>query len=87
MSTLDDTLPFGPPGGEDAADPLYRRGARRLRATLAAAAFWVAVALPFLYVPLLASGVSSDAERTALATLLALNVATLYVGHGHRPGA
>jgi len=83
MSTLDEALPFGSPVGDD-AEPVYRRGARQLRATVAAAAFWTAVALPFLYVPLLVGGLASG-ERAALAALLALNVAALYVGHGHRP--
>ena len=83
MSALDDALPFDTPVDDD-AEPLYRRGARRLRATVAAAAFWTAVVLPFLYVPLLVGGLAPG-EGVALAALAALNVAALYAGHGHRP--
>jgi len=50
-------------------------------ATLRAFAFWTAVVVPFLHVPLLASGLSAPGELRAFAALLALNVAALYVGH------
>ncbi len=72
-----------------------RRVRCRLRRTLAvaarlveppvrAAAFWSAVALPFLNVALLANGLSTTAETTAFVTLLVANVAALYVGQPHR---
>ncbi len=68
-----------------------RRVGRRLRRTLAvaaglvgppvrAAAFWSAVALPFLNVALLANGLSTAAETTAFLALLVANVVALYVG-------
>ena len=45
-------------------------------------AFWAAVALPFLHLPLLlATGLSSPSTTTAFLTLLALNVVALLVGH------
>ena len=44
-------------------------------------AFWTAIALPFLYVPLLASGLESESVRTAFALLVVANVVTLIVGH------
>jgi len=46
--------------------------------------FWSAVALPFLYLPLLFTGISSDAELLTFVGLLALNVAALLAGHGHK---
>lgn len=46
--------------------------------------FWAAVALPFLYVPLLFTGISSDGELLTFVGLLALNVAALLAGHGHK---
>lgn len=46
--------------------------------------FWAAVALPFLYVPLLFAGISSDAELLTFLGLLALNVAALLAGHGYK---
>ncbi|MFC6824517.1 hypothetical protein [Halopelagius fulvigenes] len=45
-------------------------------------AFWLAVTLPFLYLPLLISGLQGE-QVTVFGTLLALNVAALVVGHGH----
>ena len=68
-----------------------RRAGRRLRRTLAglvglagrpvrAAAFWSAVALPFLNVALLANGLSTAAETTAFLALLVANLVALYVG-------
>lgn len=46
-------------------------------------AFWSAVVLPFLHVPLLATGLSTAAERTAFGALLALNAVALYAGHAY----
>lgn len=54
--------------------------------TLRAFAFWAAVVLPFLHVPLLASGLDNAGEWYAFLALLALNVGALYVGHGHDTG-
>lgn len=46
--------------------------------------FWSAVALPFLYVPLVVSGPSTTAEQTALAGLVFAHVLALVLGHRHR---
>lgn len=46
--------------------------------------FWLAVTLPFLYLPLLVSGVSTNGELLTVLTLLGLNVVALVVGHDHR---
>ena len=46
-------------------------------------AFWIAVALPFLYLPLLAGGLRGS-EPTVLVALLAVNLGALVIGHGHR---
>lgn len=46
--------------------------------------FWLAVALPFLYLPLLVTGVTTDGELLSVLVLLALNVVALVAGHGHR---
>jgi len=56
-----------------------------LRRPLTGAAFWAAIALPFLYLPLLASGLDSTATQTAFLVLVALNVVTLLLGHSY-PG-
>ncbi len=46
-------------------------------------AFWTAIALPFLYVPLLASGLQSSSVRTVFAVLVACNAVALLVGHSY----
>jgi len=46
-------------------------------------AFWIAIVLPFLYIPLLASGLNSTAVLTAFAVLVACNAVALFVGHSH----
>lgn len=46
-----------------------------------AAAFWSAIALPFLYLPLLVSGLGSSAQFTAFLGLLALHVVAIVGGH------
>lgn len=46
--------------------------------------FWSAIALPFLYVPLLFTGISTQGELLTFIGLLALNVAALLAGHGHK---
>lgn len=47
-------------------------------------AFWAAVALPFLYVPLLMTGLENPATTAAFLALLACNAVALLVGHSHR---
>lgn len=46
-----------------------------------AIAFWTAIVLPFLYLPLLATGLESRGTIVAFVLLVALNVAALLVGH------
>lgn len=56
-----------------------------LRAPVVALAFWAAIALPFLHVPLLLlTGLNQPAEATAFGTLLVANLFAIYVGHSHR---
>ena len=47
------------------------------------AGFWSAVALPFLHIPLLVTGLDGTAETFAFIALFVLNVLALYVGHPH----
>lgn len=46
-------------------------------------AFWAAVVLPFLHLPLLATGLDSESSTLAFLALVGLNVLALYVGHPH----
>jgi len=45
--------------------------------------FWVAVAMPFLSLPLLVTGLETEFEVVAFLSLVAVNVAALVVGHSH----
>lgn len=56
----------------------------RLTTAIRAVCFWIAVMLPFLYVPLLVIGVETRAEGLALLALLSLNAVSLLIGHPHR---
>ncbi|MHC3378391.1 hypothetical protein [Haloarcula sp. H-GB5] len=46
-------------------------------------AFWTAIALPFLYLPLLVTGLNSGATRIAFVALVVCNAVTLRIGHAH----
>ena len=46
--------------------------------------FWIAIALPFVHVPLLAQGLGDPSHTLAFLVLLAVNVVALYVGHGYK---
>lgn len=59
-----------------------RTGLQLVGAPIQFLAFWLAVTLPFLYLPLLVNGMQGE-QVTVFGTLLALNVAALVVGHGH----
>ncbi|MCF2241729.1 hypothetical protein KI372_10280, partial [Halobacterium salinarum] len=48
---------------------------------LEVAGFWLAVALPFIYLPLIIMGPQSVPVQTALAALIGVHAATLLVGH------
>jgi len=45
--------------------------------------FWAAVTMPFLSLPLLATGLDSPVEVVVFLSLVVLNVAALVVGHSH----
>ncbi|MEF8843125.1 MAG: hypothetical protein V5A62_16120 [Haloarculaceae archaeon] len=49
-----------------------------------ALAFWLAVALPFAYLPMLASGFGSEPELLTFLALIAANAVALLVGHDYR---
>ena len=54
-----------------------------LVAPIKGVAFWTAIALPFLYLPLLATGLQSSGVRTAFGVLVLANALTLLVGHSY----
>jgi hypothetical protein len=59
-----------------------RTAVTHVRPLLQATAFWSAVAMPFLYVPLLLGGLTG-AEFSTFFALVLVNGAVLVLGHGH----
>ncbi|KAB1187783.1 MULTISPECIES: hypothetical protein [Haloferax] len=57
-------------------------GVRLVAAPLRFVGFWAAVALPFLYVPLLFGGLEAS-ELTVFVALVALNALALVIGHNY----
>lgn len=55
-----------------------------LRGALAALAFWIAIALPALYLPLLIAGIESTDGLLAFLGLLGLHVVALVGGRRYR---
>lgn len=45
--------------------------------------FWAAVGLPFIYVPLVLTGIETTPEQLAAGVLLAAHVFALYLGRNH----
>ncbi|MDG5775997.1 hypothetical protein VB773_14450 [Haloarculaceae archaeon H-GB2-1] len=55
-----------------------------VRAPLVGIAFWSAIALPFLHLPLLfVTGLSTSTEAGAFVALLVLNVVSVFLGHSY----
>ncbi|MXV60905.1 hypothetical protein GS429_02215 [Natronorubrum sp. JWXQ-INN-674] len=77
---------IGPSGPEP--DRQHEHRSRQLLRSLKGStqflSFWVAIALPFVHLPLLAQGLGDPQVTVTFLTLLAINVCTLYVGHGHK---
>lgn len=59
------------------------RFTRSLKGPLQFCCFWIAIALPFVHVPLLARGLGDLSVTVAFLALLVVNVVALYVGHGY----
>jgi hypothetical protein len=49
-----------------------------------AIAFWAAVAMPFVYLPLLITGIETTSEGIAMVALIALHALALIVGRRYR---
>ncbi|SEQ76051.1 hypothetical protein [Natrinema salaciae] len=61
----------------------YDRIVRSLKGPVQFLSFWAAIALPFVYLPLLTQGLGDPTVIVAFVTLLVANVFALYVGHGY----
>lgn len=66
------------------SDRVLERLLPRLADPIRKIGFWTAIVLPFLYVPLLVTGLSTATETGTFLVLLAVNLLALYVGHAHR---
>ncbi len=51
---------------------------------LRALGFWAAIVLPFLHIPLLLSGLTTEAEVIAFALLVTANIIAIRLGMDHR---
>lgn len=76
MSVPDPALPF-------CADAVGPRLSNLVLAPVRAIAFWMAVVLPVVYLPLLATGLEPVGTALTFATLVAVHVCALAVGRGH----
>ncbi|RQG95145.1 hypothetical protein [Natrarchaeobius chitinivorans] len=74
---------IGPSGPESDRRSGTSRLVRSLKGPAQFLSFWVAIALPFVHLPLLAQGLGDIGVTTAFFALLAINVLALYVGHGY----
>ena len=57
---------------------------RDLFRPIEAIAFWSAITLPFLYLPLVLYGLETTQELTVFFALLGLNVVALVIGHRYQ---
>lgn len=77
MSTMNSSVP------NTALESVREQFGTVLVRSIEAVAFWLAVALPFLYLPLLVNGISGQ-EAAVFVGLLVANVVALVVGHDYR---
>jgi len=63
--------------------PSVARYGSGLKSGITGLAFWTAIILPFLHVPLLLTGLRSSSAALAFVSLLALNVVAVIVGQLH----
>lgn len=47
--------------------------------------FWAAVGLPFIYMPIILTGMETSPEQLAAAVLISVHVVALFVGRHHNP--
>jgi len=67
----------------DALPSLARYGAG-LKTGVTTVAFWTAIVLPFLHVPLLVTGLKRPSVQLAFVALVALNFVAVLLGQPHR---
>lgn len=73
-----------PNAGRDDDAGALERTAPGLATPIRAAGFWTAIGMPVLYVPVLATGLSSSFDGLLFLALVVGHLLALYVGHAHR---
>ena len=68
---------------ESDALPSLARYGTGLKAGVTSVAFWSAIVLPFLHLPLLATGLKQTSVRIAFVLLVMLNVLAVVLGQHH----
>lgn len=54
-----------------------------IKRTMTTVGFWLAVSLPFLYLPLLTTGMERESVVSAFFVLLVIHAASILLGHRH----
>lgn len=87
-NTLHDAARLGSAAGADDAREADRPlvTLRSLTAPASALSFWLAIALPALYLPLLFAGLSSTSDLVTFLALFGLHLAALVGGRSYRRG-
>lgn len=70
--------------GQDATQRPLERYLPSVAKPIRVASFWLAIVLPFVYIPFLFTGLSNGAETGTFLALLGCNLGALYVGHSYR---
>jgi len=76
------TTTFDRTAGQSLGSATLRRGAALAAAPLRFVGFWAAIALPFLYLPLLYGGLQGQ-QLLVFCGLLLVNAVALVLGHKH----
>jgi len=83
MSTKENSAANGSPETPEQPPMIERLTPESVLAPVRTVSFWAAITMPFLYLPLLFTGIGTPFEVAAFLALVALNVAALVAGHSH----
>ncbi|WP_339105295.1 hypothetical protein [Haloterrigena salinisoli] len=75
--------PSGPESDRQRERRVYRL-VHSLKGPTQFLSFWIAIALPFVHLPLLAQGLGDPQITSTFLVLLLVNVLALYAGHGYK---
>ncbi|WP_049924446.1 hypothetical protein [Halopiger djelfimassiliensis] len=78
-----ESIPPSSPDADAQPDAGTSRVVRSVKGPAQFLSFWVAIALPFVHLPLLAQGLGDPGVTLTFLGLLTINALALYVGHGY----